>query len=424
MENQIKITLIEIENSKRIKAFKAHPAENGLTVIGGRNGQGKTSVLDGIAWALGGEKYRPSQPQREGALTQPYIHLVLSNGLVVERKGQNSSLKITDPSGRKGGQQILDELISKLALDLPKFMQMTSKEKARTLLQIIGVEQELAALEQKEKELYNQRLYVGRTADQKKKFALEMPYYPQAPKEPVSASDLIAQQQDILAQNGENQRKRARKDTLAAQAKRLGDQIAQMQAQYDQVLADLETATRDAKDLMDESTAALEENIRNIEQINVMVRANLDKEKAEEDARNYQEQYEQLTAQIDTVRDDQIRLLDGAQMPLDGLTVQDGELMYGGFAWDNLSGSEQLRVATAIVRRLNPQCGFVLLDKLEQMDPDTMAAFGRWLESEQLQAIATRVSTGSECSLIIEDGYGGMAQELEQSPKRWEAGRF
>jgi hypothetical protein len=38
------------------------------------------------------------------------------------------------------------------------------------------VEQELAALEQKEKELYNQRLYVGRTADQKKKFALEKPY--------------------------------------------------------------------------------------------------------------------------------------------------------------------------------------------------------------------------------------------------------
>lgn len=47
MENQVKITLIEIENSKRIKAFKAHPAENGLTVIGGRNGQGKTSVLEG-----------------------------------------------------------------------------------------------------------------------------------------------------------------------------------------------------------------------------------------------------------------------------------------------------------------------------------------------------------------------------------------
>ena len=70
-----------------------------------------------------------------------------------------------------------------------------------------------------------------------------------------------------------------------------------------------------------------------------------------------------------------------------------------------MSGAEQLKVSTAIVRKLNPDCGFVLLDKLEQMDIDTLNEFGAWLESEGLQAIATRVSTGDECSVIIEDGY-------------------
>ena len=70
-----------------------------------------------------------------------------------------------------------------------------------------------------------------------------------------------------------------------------------------------------------------------------------------------------------------------------------------------MSGAEQLKVATAIVRRLNPQCGFVLLDRLEQMDLDTLREFGVWLEAEGLQAIATRVSTGDECSVIISDGY-------------------
>ena len=70
-----------------------------------------------------------------------------------------------------------------------------------------------------------------------------------------------------------------------------------------------------------------------------------------------------------------------------------------------MSGAQQLKVATAIVRKLNPQCGFVLLDKLEQMDLDTLTEFGRWLEQEGLQAIATRVSTGDECSIVIEDGY-------------------
>src|SRR5699024_12311596 len=44
--------------------------------------------------------------------------------------------------------------------------------------------------------------------DQKKKFAKEMPYYNEAPIEPISINDLIQQQQDILARNAENQQKR------------------------------------------------------------------------------------------------------------------------------------------------------------------------------------------------------------------------
>ena len=62
------------------------------------------------------------------------------------------------------------------------------------------------------------------------------------------------------------------------------------------------------------------------------------------------------------------------------------------------------RVGVAIVRQLRPDCQFVLLDKLEQMDLQTLQEFGQWLETEGLQAIATRVSTGGECSIIIEDG--------------------
>jgi len=78
--------------------------------------------------------------------------------------------------------------------------------------------------------------------------------------------------------------------------------------------------------------------------------------------------------------------------------VEDGELTYKGKKWDSMSGSEQLKVSVAIIRKLNPKCGFVLMDKLEAMDMDTLKEFGAWLEQEGLQAIATRVSTGPECS--------------------------
>lgn len=420
----IKINKLEIENVKRVKAVKIEPTANGLTVIGGKNNQGKTSVLDSIAWALGGNSYRPSEAQRQGSVIPPNLHIVMSNGLVVERKGKNSDLKVIDPNGQKGGQQLLNEFVEQLALDLPKFMQSTSKEKAQTLLQIIGVGDKLFELEQQEKEVYNRRHTVGQIADQKKKFAKEQPYYPDAPKEPISASDLIKQQQEILARNGENQRKRDNLAKIEESAENVQKQIDDLLQRQAIILADLEVARKSALDLHDESTAELETNITNIEEINVKVRANLDKDKAETDAQDYAYQYDVLTDKIKNIRQAKIDLLKGADLPLPGLSVVDGELTYNGFKWDNMSGSDQLKVAVAIVRKLNPKCGFVLMDKLEQMDLDTLTEFGAWLEQEGLQAIATRVSTGDECEIIIEDGYVKGEEQPTQETPTWKAGEF
>lgn len=431
----IKINKLEIENVKRVKAVKIEPTANGLTVIGGKNNQGKTSILDSIAWALGGDKYRPSDAQRNGSVIPPNLHMVMSNGLVVERKGKNSDLKVIDPEGQKGGQQLLNEFVEQLALDLPKFMQSTSKEKANTLLQIIGVGDKLFEIERQESEIYNRRRTIGQIADQKKKFAKEMIYYPDAPKQPISASELIKQQQEILARNGDNQRKRdqalhlhAERNRLAEKVNMLKEELDKYQKQLIQVDMDMNIAYKTSEQLHDESTEELENNIANIEEINRKVRTNLDKDKAEEDAQNYESQYNTLTTQIDDLRKSKIDLLKNAELPLQGLSVEDGELTYKGFKWDNMSGSDQLKVSAAIVRKLNPQCGFVLLDKLEQMDLDTLKEFGTWLESEGLQAIATRVSTGDECSIIIEDGYVAGAEKIEdikaeETPK-WKAGEF
>ena len=143
----VKISSLELENVKRIRAVQIVPTSTGLTVIGGTNGQGKTSVLDAIAWALGGDQYRPSAPTRDGSVIPPRIRLELSNGLVVERSGKNSALKVADPTGQRAGQQLLNSFVEELALNLPKFMEASGKEKADTLLKIIGVGDRLAGLE-------------------------------------------------------------------------------------------------------------------------------------------------------------------------------------------------------------------------------------------------------------------------------------
>lgn len=422
----VKINSLELENVKRIKAVQLEPGANGLTVIGGKNNQGKTSVLDAIAWALGGNKFRPSDPQRDGSLVPPHLKVTLSNGIVVERRGKNSDLKVTDPAGNLAGQALLDSFISAFALDLPKFLNANAKEKADTLLRIIGVGDQLFLLEKEEASLYNERTVIGRTADAKKKYADGLTAYPEAPEEPISASDLIRDQQEILARNAQRLQWKREYDAIldeqikvSGQIDELTRRISELRERDRELTEKAKDAARSPKELEMESTEALEANIRDIEEINRKVTENQRKALAEDEANAYKNQYDDMSRKIEEVRRKKRELLDGAQLPLPGLSVEDGELTYNGYKWDGLSGSEQLRVATAIVRKLNPECGFVLLDKLEQMDTDTMKAFGGWLESEGLQAIATRVSTGGECTVVITDGYAETPEPEKTEFKGW-----
>ena len=440
----VKIMALEAENVKRIKAVALTPSPTGLTIVGGNNNQGKTSVLDALAWALGGDRFRPDAAQRDGAVAPAHLKVRLSNGVVVERKGKNASLTVTDPTGRRSGQQLLNAFVEPLALDLPRFMEATDKEKADILLRIIGIGTELHTRDMEIKALYDKRTFTGQLAQQKKHFAEELISYPDAPDEPVSASDLIRQQQEILARNGENQRKRNQLDKLIDEKNQLNftlrdldEKIEDLKEEYEQTQAkftDLEKqifqARKSAAQLQDESTAELEASIRDIEETNRKVRANLEKSRAEDEAARYASDYDKLTEAITRKRADRMALLNGADLPLPGLGVEDGALTYNGKHWRDMSGSDQLRVAAAIVRRLNPDCGFVLLDKLEQMDMTTLQEFSAWLGAEHLQAIATRVSTGSECQIIIEDG---MVKDAETSlppvtekpqQKSWTKGAF
>lgn len=433
MEQSVKITSFEAENVKRVKAVELKPTENGLTIIGGRNGQGKTSVLDAIAWALGGNRFKPSNAKREGSATDPHLRVELSNGIVVERKGVNSSLKVTDPEGHKSGQNLLDSFLEQLALNLPNFLNATDKEKAETLLQILGIGDELTTLEAQEQQLYNQRTTMGQLARQKRGAAEDMMCYPDAPSEPIGAAELIKEQQEILARNGENQRKRQQAAQLDSKCKDLAAQLARFMQQAEDInqkinevtvqlehaRADLNTANKTASQLQDESTAEIEAKLQEIDAINAKVRTNAARENAMVEADELEANYKELTEQINDVRSKRMALLEGANLPLPGLGVENGLLTYNGQVWDCMSGSEQLRVATAIVRALKPSCGFVLVDKLEQFDPQTLAEFGAWAEGENLQIIGTRVGSDDSCQIVIEDGY---SKPVDPTPTLYPAG--
>lgn len=436
----VKITGFELENVKRVKAVALDCSGRALTVVGGRNAQGKTSVLDAIIWALGGDRYRPSNPVREGA-EEVLIRIALDNGVIVERKGKNGALKVTSPSGR-GGQALLNEFVSAFALDLPKFMSSSGVEKAKILLEVfpeLGIK--IQKLNEQVKALYNERHSLGQIADRKAKYAQELPFDSSAPEQPLSGAEMAKRMQEALSHNAHNAgvrrsvvQSQERLDALTAREsaarKRVLDLEGALQearsdlhrcvAETHQAASELDVAKGATTHLQDKDTTSIQQELEQIDAINARVRANESKRNAEEEARVLRTQYNEATTRIEELRAERLKLLATVRMPLDELTIdEEGELIYRAQRWDCMSSAEQLRVATAICATIKPACGFVLLDRLECLDVETLREFGAWLEEKGLQAIGTRVATGDECAIVIEDGMEVGTKQEEETSKEW-----
>lgn len=407
--DKIKIAELQLQNIKRVRAVDITPAE-GLTVIGGGNAQGKTSVLDAIAYALGGEKYRPSEPQNRDGVAPAKLEITLSNGLVVTRSGKNLDLKVTDPTGKKAGQTLLNSFISQFALDLPKFLNANNKEKAKTLLQTLGIEDQLTALDNEEHKRADERLLAGREAERKRHYADELPEYPDAPDAPLSGAEMAKKLQAALAENAKHQ---AQRDNLAklqeritranAEVMDLNQRLKAAQEELAGYKAELEEA-KAAPIGADIDTSAISAELESIDTTNAQVRTNQDKARANDEAEQAEAEYQAATRAVEDVRARRMALLQSVQMPLEGLSVEGGELVYKGSKWDCMSSMERIIVGVSIVRQLQPKCGFVLLDQLEVFDRKQLAVLRDWLQERNMQAIATRVADDDTCDIIIEDG--------------------
>lgn len=421
-QTAVRIAHLEVEDVKRVRAVHLTPTDTGLTVIGGNNAQGKSSVLDAIMAALLGDKYQPTDAVREGAESGE-VRVTLSNGIEVVRKftPKGSYLKVTDPEGKKAGQTLLNGLLAELALNLGKFMRSDDKAKAKALLAALGIDTQ--PFDEKIRSLEQDRLLKGREKDKAKGHAESLTYHDDVGTDPMDGAAMVKQMEQALQHNAKVREAKDQAGMLAfklGKAKQRVDELRKTLAAAEVEAKELEektlladTAARTAEPV---DTSTLKLQMEEIDQHNGKVRDNQRREQAFADAEALGEEYRELSHRIDEVRDELRALLDAHPLPLDGLEVAEGELRYKSRAWDCMSGAERLQVATAVVHTINPACGFVLLDGLEQMDVPTLKAFGAWLEGRGLQAIGTRVSTGDECSIVIEDGVVDRAMPEHDAP--------
>ena len=157
----MKIVALEAENIKHIRAVSIEP-DGSLVVIGGKNEQGKSSVLDSIQYALAGQASIPSQPIRSGQ-KKASIKLDLGDIEVFRtftQKGTRLVVKNKDGSTFASPQTMLEKLLGNLAFDPLKFSRMGPKEQLETLKQVVGLD--FDSLNVQYRQLFDKRTDINR----------------------------------------------------------------------------------------------------------------------------------------------------------------------------------------------------------------------------------------------------------------------
>ncbi|HUB09425.1 MAG TPA: AAA family ATPase, partial [Myxococcales bacterium] len=198
----MKIRTVAATNFKRLVEIQIECAETVLT-ISGKNAQGKSSILDAIAAALGGEKLCPDHPIRKGEKSA-LARVTLSDGLVAERRWEQlkdgrvkTKLEVRDPSGRSlpSPQHVLDRLVGSLSFDPEAFARAEPKKQLELLRAVTGIN--LAELDTKRSDLFAERTEVNREVKAAESAVLDLADLP-PPGEPVAVAELLEEQRAAI----------------------------------------------------------------------------------------------------------------------------------------------------------------------------------------------------------------------------------
>ena len=392
-----KIIELHAENFKRLKVVDITP--NGSTVvIGGRNAQGKTSTLDAIQAALAGGKHQPDQPIREGE--KKAVIVVELDDIIVTRKytKRGSKLEVVAKDGSKitSPQRVLDALASSLSFDPLAFSRCSPKEQGKVL-------RDLAGLDFTEIDANIERAFDDRRAKNAEKKRLDAVFasttsHKDAPESEVLVSEMASKIEAYSHGNAVIETLRERHASLNDLLERLAAKVAETTAERDQVEKDIE----EAGDIID--LAPLREKIENVERDNQVFREQTAYLQVKENVNEADKAATDADEKLLSLRAAKAKLIEDADYPVDGLSVDDDGVMLNGIALSQASGAELVRVSAAIGLALNPEMKVLLIRDGSLLDDDSMAALTQIATDADAQIWIERVGAGKEVGVVIEDG--------------------
>lgn len=403
------IVELRAENFKRLQVVRIRPDGSPLVVVGGDNGEGKSSVLDAIMATLGGRKACPEEPIRKGAKR---AEVEVDIGAWTVRRtftpaGGELTVKAKDGSTLAKPQDVLDALCGPIGFDPLVFAREEGKRLAM-LADILGVD--LAALAKQRAELYAQRREVNRRADEAAKLAAG--YRRQVPEgtpaEPVSVTALVDELQDLEHENSAIRGELGKRERAAAELKR-------QEARVDELLI---AATREQAKLatMRAAQAALEPlpelldpeplraRIKEVEPVNAAVARAKQAAEQERAADQHRAAADKLTAQMEALDAQRVGAIAAAHLPVEGLDIDGDAVTFNGVPFSQASSAEQLRVSVALAIAANPRLRVMLIRDGSLLDARNLALIAEMAEASGTQVWIERVGEGSETTIVMQDG--------------------
>lgn len=449
----MKIVSLGVENIKRVVALQIEPDGN-LVQITGKNANGKTSVLDSIWWALAGKRPIQKKPIRTGADSGTIV-LVLGDPssadpkkrheLTITRTFQRgddgdytTSLRVKNADGwtpEGGGQELLNRMIGALSFDPLAFANMDAADQFEALKRFVpGFD--FAANKGQHDVAYERRTQVNKLAKDAASAAAMITVPKGTPAAQVDETELLDELQQANDHNALIDRRRlnreqhlaridaAKRDAAlrheeALELRRQADAMDQRAAEMTEEAVDLQRQYDEAEPLpAAKDVAAIRERINGAKAVNVNVTNLQTRARHLATALQYTNEAEQLTARIAELDQERRAAIAKAHMPVDGLTLGDGIVVFNGEPFDQASDAERLRVSVAIVARSNPELHVIRVRRASDLDTDGMRLLGELADAHDMQVWCEVVSDGEDVGFVIEDGrLRGQVLPPKEEPK-------
>lgn len=402
----MKIVALQAENIKKLVAVEIRPDGN-IVEITGANGQGKTSILDSIWWALAGASTIQGVPIRKGQ-TSGRVRLDLGEIIVTRtfkagKDGETtSSIAVENAAGARfpSPQSMLDNLLGQLTFDPLAFSRMAPREQFNTLRRFVpGVDFE--AIENHNQADYVRRTEVNRQAKAARAAADHIVVQPGTPDEPIDKTALLREFEEGARLNSDteirqNNRTEARRKVMA-----LRDQASKLMVEANDLQAKLDAALAlpEPRDL-----TKISEQLREAEAVNQSVDQKIQKRRMEQQAEELEKMSSDLTDTMDQRDSEKQEAIAAAKLPVEGIGFGEGIITLNGVPFDQASDAEQLRASIAIAMALNPKLRVIRVRDGSLLDSKSMKLLSDMADAQDYQIWLERVDGSGKVGFVIEDG--------------------